>query len=431
MLMRALITIGLVACLSLARAAEVRDLRVWNHPEYTRAVLDLSESVEYRIFTLEHPSRVVIDIENAGLDHGLTVSNDDSGALTTVRTGIREGDDLRVVFDMTHSVQPKSFLLQPIEQRGHRLVVDLYPTAQALHTVKTVEDLAQASARDVVIAIDAGHGGEDPGAIGANGTYEKDVNLEVAKELAQQINRIEGLHAELTRKGDYYIPLRKRYQLAREAKADLFVSIHADAFYDHSVRGSSVYMLSKGGATSQAARWLAKNENDSDLVGGVRLGNKDDTLAAVLLDLSQSATLGASHDVAANILDALDAIGRTHKDSVERANFVVLRSPDVPSVLVETAFITNPAEERRLNDPQYQERLARAILSGILGYFTTHAPPGTLIAKRGVDTHIVSTGDTLSEIATQYHVSLSSLRSANNLSSDVLYIGAVLKIPPS
>jgi N-acetylmuramoyl-L-alanine amidase len=249
--------------------------------------------------------------------------------------------------------------------------------------VKTMQDVVRrAGMRPLIIAIDAGHGGQDPGARGPGGTREKMVTLAVAKELARQVNATPGLKAYLTRDSDVFIPLVQRYQKARAAKADLFVSIHADSFTSPSASGSSVFVLSQRGASSQAARWLASQENAADLVGGVKLQDKDDTLASVLLDLSQSATLKASEDMAEQVLGGLKQIGRTHKGEVERANFVVLRSPDVPSMLVETAFISNPDEERRLNDPAHQAQLARAILNGVTSYFSRQPPPGTLYAAR-------------------------------------------------
>ncbi|KGQ19970.1 N-acetylmuramoyl-L-alanine amidase [Lysobacter dokdonensis DS-58] len=247
---------------------------------------------------------------------------------------------------------------------------------------KSMQQLRNAGMRPLVIAIDAGHGGQDPGARGGKGTREKDVTLAIARELARQINATPGLKAYLTRDTDVFIPLAQRYQKARAAKADMFVSIHADAFNNPDANGSSVFVLSQRGASSQAARWLANQENAADLVGGVRLQDKDNTLASVLLDLSQSATMKASEDIAGHVLSGLKKLGKTHKASVERANFVVLRSPDVPSMLVETAFITNPEEERRLNDPAHQRDLARAILDGVNMYFTRQPPPGTLYAAR-------------------------------------------------
>ncbi|UHQ18637.1 N-acetylmuramoyl-L-alanine amidase [Lysobacter sp. KIS68-7] len=247
---------------------------------------------------------------------------------------------------------------------------------------KTMQQLMRGGMRPLVIAIDAGHGGQDPGARGANGSREKDLTLAVARELARQVNATPGLKAYLTRDTDVFIPLAQRYQKARAAKADLFVSIHADAFTNPDASGSSVFVLSQRGASSQAARWLANQENAADLVGGVRLQDKDNTLASVLLDLSQTGTMKASEDIAGHVLTGLKKLGKTHKGAVERANFVVLRSPDVPSMLVETAFISNPGEERKLNDPGHRSELARAILDGVNTYFTRQPPPGTLYAAR-------------------------------------------------
>lgn len=260
-----------------------------------------------------------------------------------------------------------------------------FPDAVDRAPVKTMQDIARRGGlRALVIAIDAGHGGQDPGARGANGSREKDLTLAVARELARQVNATPGLRAYLTRDVDVFIPLVQRYQKARAAKADLFVSIHADAFTNPAASGSSVFVLSQRGASSQAARWLATQENAADLVGGVRLNDKDDTLASVLLDLSQSATMRASEEMAGHVLTGLKRLGKTHKSHVEQANFVVLRAPDVPSMLVETAFITNPEEERKLNDPQHRALLARAILDGVNTYFLRQPPPGTLYSARAM-----------------------------------------------
>jgi len=256
------------------------------------------------------------------------------------------------------------------------------PVAPPPGATKTVQQLMRGGMRPLIVAIDAGHGGQDPGARGHKGSREKDITLAIARELARQVNATPGLKAYLTRDTDMFIPLAQRYQRARAAKADLFVSIHADSFTNPDASGSSVFVLSQRGASSQAARWLANQENAADLVGGVRLQDKDNTLASVLLDLSQSATMKASEDMASHVLSGLKRLGKTHKAQIERANFVVLRSPDVPSMLVETAFISNPDEERRLNDPRHQQQLARAILDGVNTYFTRQPPPGTLYAAR-------------------------------------------------
>jgi N-acetylmuramoyl-L-alanine amidase len=283
----------------------------------------------------------------------------------------------------------------------------------------------------VVVAVDAGHGGEDPGALGRRGTREKDVTLAIARRLAALIDREPGMRAVMVRKGDYYVGLRQRIEIARKERADLFISIHADAFRDARVQGASVYTLSRRGASSEAARWLAERENSADLIGGVSLEDKDHILASVLLDLSQTAALQASTDVAERVFRRLKQVGRVHNDRVQEAGFVVLKSPDIPSILVETAFISNRTEESRLTDPEHQARLAEAILEGVREYFDYSPPPGTRLAQVADRRHIISRGDTLSAIASQYEVSLSHLREANGLTTDRIRVGQVLLIPGS
>jgi N-acetylmuramoyl-L-alanine amidase len=253
------------------------------------------------------------------------------------------------------------------------------------------------------------------------------VVLAIARQLAELIRKEPGMRPVLIREGDYYIGLRQRMDKARKHNADLFISIHADAFRDHRARGSSVFVLSRRGASSEMARWIAAKENAADLAGGVSLDDKDDVLAGVLLDLSQSASIAASHEVASNMLGELKRIGKTHKSDVQRAGFVVLKSPDIPSILVETAFISNPDEENKLRSRQHQAKLAQAMLSGIRDYFDNHPPPGTLRVARK---HTIKRGDTLSDIAAAYQVSLNSLRGFNSLKSDTLRVGDTLRIPP-
>lgn len=417
-------------------AANVEALRVWAGPEYTRAVFDVSGPLEYKVFTLENPDRLVLDLQGASLGKSFE-PGETRGLLQGVRTGKQGEAGLRVVFDLSAKVRPKSFLLAPAEQFGYRLVVDLQPSEGKQATAQVVRTVAEAVAsdeRELVIAIDAGHGGEDPGASGPSGTREKNITLAVAKQLAELIDAEPGMRAEMVRTGDYFIPLDLRHRKAREAKADLFISIHADAFNKPTASGASVFVMSQRGASSEAARWLAQRENAADLVGGVSLDDKDNTLAAVLLDLSQSATLKASDDVANNVLSALKRVGKTHKPQVERANFVVLRSPDVPSMLVETAFISNPEEERKLGDPKYRRALADAILTGVRDYFYMQPPPGTWIAANGAlrrpSEHIVRRGESLSAIAVRHGVSLAQLRSANpSLKGDVVKVGDKLRLP--
>jgi N-acetylmuramoyl-L-alanine amidase len=413
-----------------AAAGEIQAMRVWAGPDYTRVVFDVSKPLDYKLFSLSDPERIVLDFNGVTLAEGAARVNP-RGLLAGVRSGARNGSDLRVVFDLKGKSRPKSFLLQPAENFGYRLVVDLYPENGAT-PARRVEDIVPSLERDVVVAIDAGHGGEDPGAIGPSGLYEKVVTLAIARELARQIDAEPGMRAVLIRTGDYFLPLRQRYMRAREARADLFLSIHADAFSNRSASGSSVYILSPRGASSEAARWLAESENRADLVGGVSLSDKDDTLAAVLLDLSQGATLEASNRAAEQVLTALGRVGRTHKRYVERANFMVLRSPDVPSILIETAFISNPEDERRLRDPAHQRRLAAAIVEGVREFFTRAPPPGTWYAARQdmePVRHVVSRGETLTHIARRHRVSVAALRAANNLDGDVVKVGDVLRIP--
>ncbi len=311
-----------------------------------------------------------------------------------------------ILLQLKEGVQTKSFTLKPYEQHGHRLVVDLYLAVKAKPGAAVEQPPAPRTAnkpgtplRDVVVVVDAGHGGEDPGARGRRGTNEKDITLAIARKLATLINKEHGMKAVLTRDGDYYVSLRGRINKAREQKADLFISIHADAFLRPEARGSSVFTLSERGATSEAARWLAERENAADLVGGVSLGDKDDLLASVLLDLAQTATAEASHDVASNILKELDGVGDLHKPHVEQAGFMVLKSPDVPSILVETAFISNPHEEQKLRDARHQEKLARAVMNGVREYFTRKAPPGTVLAEEAQRKRTVARSDSQTSAA--------------------------------
>ncbi len=424
-----LLIFALLAILSQLQAAEVRGLRVWEGPERTRAVLDLSATLEYKIFTLPSPDRVVIDIEDSYLSGDLARS-EIQGLLKGVRTGER-GSGLRIVFDLTKASRIQSFLLPPAKQYGHRLVVDLHQKSSKEKPVRrTVETIQPKKMRDLMVAISPGHGGEDPGAIGQSGTREKVIVLSIARKLAAKINREPGMKAVLVRGGDYYVEHRKRMEIARDKRADLFIAIHADAFKDRRVKGSSVFVLSNKGASSEAAQWLADQENAADLVGGVRLDDKGGMLASVLLDLSQTATRGASNDVAESILGSLVSLGKTHKNYVERANFLVLKSPDIPSVLVETAFISNPTEEKRLKTDAYQNKLANAILNGVTSYFWEYPPIGSWLASRKASaTHVVTRGDTLSGIANHYQVSLANLRSMNKISDDSLHIGSRIKIP--
>jgi N-acetylmuramoyl-L-alanine amidase len=328
--------------------------------------------------------------------------------------------------------------------RSSRLVLEMFrdeaamvantpsPSAPPAASPASAAPAPVSGARELLIAIDAGHGGRDPGAIGGGGTYEKTVTLKVARELAAEIDRHPGMRALLIRDSDVFIPLGDRYQKARDAQADLFISIHADAAQSRQANGASVFVLSTRGASSEAARFLADRENNADLVGGVSLEDKDRSLAAVLLDLSQSATMRVSDEAANHVLDELRSVGKTHKPQVERANFWVLRSPDVPSMLVETGFITNAADERKLNDAGFRRRLAEVVARGVSDYFGSQPPPGTWFAanpSRGSRQHVVARGETLGLIAARHGISLSQLRQANDKRDDVVRVGERLRIP--
>ena len=370
----------LAALLALpAHAVDVRAVRLWAGPDSTRVVLDLSGSAQHSLQVLKDPDRVVIDVAGARLAGGAHNAPAGTGAVKQVRMARRASGELRIVLDLSRPIQAKSFLAAPNDRYGYRLVIDL-SQSQSVETPVKVEH-APPNARDLVIAVDAGHGGEDPGAIGKNGTREKDVVLAIARELALKINSEPGMKAVLTRNGDYFVPLRDRMRRARAQAADLFVSIHADSIRDRRVDGSSVYILSQRGATDEASRWLAERENASDLIGGVSLDDKDDVLASVLLDLSQSASLSASLTAAERVLRQLNRVGEVRKPQVQQARFVVLKSPDIPSMLVETAYISNPQEELRLRAAAHQAKLAAAIHQGLHDYFYANPPAGTRIAQ--------------------------------------------------
>ncbi len=404
---------------------------MWTAPDHVRLVFDSSAPLSHTIYGLSKPDRLVIDFKNTrmGASFPRIAGNK---LIKKIRGAKRKNGVLRVVVDLAAAAKPRSFPLKPNKRYGHRLVVDLYPRNQkSKKAVRSAADVQQA-ARDVVIAIDAGHGGEDGGARGPHGTQEKDVVLRIARKLAVLVRKEPGMRPVMIRDGDYYLGLRKRIERARQAKADLFISIHADSFKeDRSVRGASVYTLSHRGASSEFARWLAKRENSADLIGGVELADKDEVLRTVLLDLAQNATMQVSADAAKEVLKSLRQVGKLHKPNVQRAGFVVLKSPDIPSLLVETAFISNPTEERSLRDPRHQARLAKAMMQGIRSYFRRYPPPGTLLAKNASKRHVIHRGETLSGIAQQYRIGLGELRRVNGLRDDRIRIGQVLRIPRS
>ncbi len=437
-----MLRIVLACCLSLfslvALAGSVESVRVQEDPDHVRLVLDLSEPVIHKVFTMKKPDRVVVDLKDTGLKARLGELGDKTGLIGRVRSGKQAGGDLRLVFDVTQAVTTRTFTLGPQSEAGHRLVVDLYPEGRPSVKRTLDSETAGATPRNIRVMIDPGHGGKDPGALGPRKVREKDVVMQISRRLQTLINQMPGYEAKLTRTGDYFLALRQRTRLAREYNADLMISVHADAFANPKARGGSVYALSNNGATSEAARWLAARENQADLIGGltgVSLDDKDEVLAGVLLDLSMTASMKASLEVGDAILKSMKHVGKLHKKRVERARFVVLKSPDIPSILVETGFISNPDEARKLASRDYQESMAEAIRKGVSNYFETSPPPGTVLAARkralGKFTYKAASGDTLSAIAARNNISVSALKQANGLTRDTLFVGQVLVIPAS
>lgn len=405
------------ACFAQAHAAiAINSARIWPAQDYTRLTIESKQAISHNMFTVENPKRLVIDLENIDSTDKLSdlskkISSSDP-YIASVRVGKFKPTITRLVLDLKNDVKPQLFDLEPVGDYGYRLILDIYPVlppdpmmallkpsvAVAASAPVATEPLAEKSAEEnkialtpslsiekpnepvanpkanfrgrvLIIAIDAGHGGEDPGAHGKHGSEEKNVTLAIAQKVKALIDDTPNMRGVLIRDGDYFIPLIGRVEKARKVNADLFISIHADAFVKEKAKGSSVFALSEHGATSTAARWLAKKENEADLIGGVNIAVKDPYLARTLLDLSQTATISDSLKLAKHVLNKLGDINDLHRGQVEQAGFAVLKSPDIPSILVETAFISNPKEEKRLNDNGYQMKLANAILSGIKRYF--------------------------------------------------------------
>lgn len=379
--------LALLATVCLVGAAEAQVLagRIWPSRDYTRITLESKGEIKHSVFSLKNPERLVLDLELGELSTALAELPAKVTAEDPYIQGLRVAHNrprvIRLVMDLKTEVVPQVFTLKPIGEYGHRLVLDIYPALAADPLMALIEESQKKArsdqgtvARLATIVIDPGHGGEDPGAIGRHGSREKDVTLTVARRLKALIDAEPNMRALLTRDGDFYLPLQARVEKARRVRADLFVSIHADAFVRPHARGSSVFALSERRATSEAAQWLAKKENEADLIGGVNLDVKDRYLAQTLLDLSQTATIDHSLRLGSSVLRRLETVNTLHKPRVEQASFAVLKAPDVPSILVETAFISNPQEERRLNDESYQHKLAKALLEGIRDYIAKHPP---------------------------------------------------------
>lgn len=437
----------LLLTISCVQASVIDGVRIWPAPDNTRLVLDLDEATSHSVLTLKNPDRIVLDIENVRLNTELSELDLTDSGITRVRHAVRNGSDLRIVLDMSAEMSPKSFALPPNEQYGHRLVIDLERSLLSSMTTQdqvqpvTRKDIADLSTqkRDIVVVIDAGHGGEDPGAVGPTKLLEKNVVLSIAREVHRQLAATQGFKPVLVRDGDYIVALKNRRQIARKSNADLFVSIHADAFHNSSAYGASVYALSNGGSVSAVAKYLADQENAADVIGGINgvsLEDKDDVLKSVLVDLSMTSTLQRSLDVGGTVLNEMGRFARLHgnRRSVGQANFVVLRAPDVPSILVETGFISNPTEEKNLGSAAYRQKMATAIRTGIVNYFERTPPEGSYIAwrqqqKETIRRYTVAKGDTLSGIAVRNGVSVAALKSINKLNGSTIRVGQVLLIP--
>ncbi len=415
-------------------ANTLQGIRIWAAPESTRIVFDLSDKPQYTYFFLSKPDRLVVDLADSKSKLTLSKIKNASKLIKRVRySKTSKKSTLRVVIDLTNPVLAKIFSLKPTKPYGDRLVIDIgvktKPSQKVVHK-------PEKKLRDIIIAIDPGHGGEDPGSIGPSGTYEKKVVFSIAERLQARINAVPGMKAVLTRKGDYYVTLNGRSELARKDKVDLLISIHADAFTTPKPRGASVWVVSKRRAKTEMGRWLEKKERHSELLGGAgdAIENTDNEqyLAMTLIDMVSDKSLAISHQMAASILRQLGKVTKLHKRQPESASFGVLKSPDIPSILVETGFISNPEEEKLLRSASYQRKLADAIKTGIVNYFKRHAPSDTLMANRyTAKIHKVVRGDTLSRIARRYNVSVTQLKRANNLKSDVVRLGQRLTIPGS
>ena len=403
---------------------EVTDSRFWHGPERTRLVLELSAATTYRVFSLDDPKRIVIDLDEGRLKQGFNFTTGTGGSVVGVRTGRPDPATFRIVLDLRHAATFRAFLLDPSDAYPHRLVVDLIHEAPAEGAASSSLDLRE---QDYLVVIDPGHGGEDPGAVGGTGTYEKDVALSIARRLKRIVNWDGRMRAILTRTDDYYVSLRKRVTFAMTRRADVFLSVHADAARRKTAQGASVYILSTDGASSEMGKWLAQRENAADLAGGVDIGQQDRALQRTLLDMGLDWKIRESHELGRALLGALNEVGALHSREVGRAGFAVLKAVDIPAVLIETGFMTNPVEERDLQQELTQERIAGAIFRGLSRYCDAdeRCPRRT----RGQNTYVVAPGDSLRLIAARLGVSVSDLRKENALQSGKLQIGQKLKVP--
>ena len=420
---------------SVAEGAVIKSMRFWQSPESTRVVFDLSSPVTHQVSILENPHRIVIDIPETRVSVDLNQLEIQSDLVKRVRESTPpKAGVLRLVLDLNKAAQPKSFSLKPYQEYGDRLVIDLFDKNREEVTPPAMNNSGN---RDIVVAVDAGHGGEDPGAMGGRGTKEKDIVLALSKELVNELNRTEGIRAFLTRTGDYYLPHRKRTDLARMQRADLFVSVHADGFKSPKAKGASVWVLNLHGAKSEVARWMQMQEEKSELLGGVDssvvLSNYDNSVKSVLLDLQMENSITESTKVANIVHSAMSkVVPKMHKKHVEENSLLVLKNPDIPSILVELGFITNPEEEALMKTASYRKKLAKGVGDGIVEYFKSHAPDGTLFAARyRQNIYHVQRGDSLIKVARRFNVTVRDLKNANQLSTNVVRIGQKLVIPAS
>jgi N-acetylmuramoyl-L-alanine amidase len=436
-----------LGCPALAQAAVVESARIEASAEYTRLVFELDAGLEHQVFTLENPDRIVIDLHGTRLRGNLDKLDLGGTPIAKIRSAARNGSDLRVVLDVHARMQPRSFLVAKTAEHGAQLILDLYGAGTAAPAA-VVAEAPQASVsaadvvdekRDIVVAISAGHGGDDPGAIGVGRLREKNVTLAISRELEAMINAMPGYKAVMIRDSDRYVGLRERTELGHKANADLYLAIHADAHTNKQASGSTIYALSGNGATSEQARLLAEKENAADLiggVGGVSLDDKDEMLRTVLIDFSMNAQIATSLEIGNQVIQALDDVIHMRRDNVEQAAFVELKSADIPSLLIEAGYITNARDAKNLDSPEWRRNFAGALTEAVTQWFYERPPQGTWVAWQkdhgGIipATYTVKRGDSLSEIADRYGVALAALKFANEIAnSDDIRVGQVLTIP--
>ena len=413
-----------------ASTNSIDGIRVWPAPENTRIVFDLKTKPDYKYFTLSNPSRLVIDFKNTKNSTTLkTLANNDPRIKLFRTSTSKSKSSTRLVLELSKSYPLTVFPLAPAGQYGDRLVIDLYDKNKKSPTAKkTTPD----GKRDIIVAIVAGHGGEDPGSIGAKGSYEKRVTLSIAKKLAKLVEQRNGFKAVMIRTGDYYVTHSRKTELARKNKADLLISIHADAFVSPKPSGASVLVQSSRRANSEFTRWIANRQDESELLGGAGetiKKTKDKNLAFTLADMKKEYTMASSYEFALHVIRELKKVTKLHKKEPEGLSLAVLKSSDIPSVLIETGFISNPREEKNLNSKNHQQKLANAIYKAVDSYFTDNTPKGTLLAATTMKKHKVRSGESLSVLAQRYKISVAKIKSVNNLKSNVLRIGQTLKIP--